>query len=70
MVIGGAAAGLSDRELEILRYLPTDLSSAEIAGQLYISLNTLKTHLRTIYRKLEVGGRRQAIQRATELGLA
>jgi LuxR family maltose regulon positive regulatory protein len=69
-VIGGAAAGLSDRELEILRYLPTDLSSAEIAEQLYISLNTLKTHLRTIYRKLEVGGRRQAIQRATELGIA
>ena len=68
--VGGAAAGLSDRELEILQYLPTDLSSAEIADQLYISLNTLKTHLRTIYRKLEVGGRRQAIQRATELGIA
>ncbi len=69
-VAGGSTVGLSDRELEILRYLPTDLSSAEIAAQLYISLNTLKTHLRTIYRKLGVGGRRQAIERATQLGIA
>lgn len=69
-VAGGSVAGLSERELEILRFLPTDLSSAEIADQLYISLNTLKTHLRTIYRKLEVGGRREAIQRAAALGLA
>jgi len=46
------------------------LSSAEIAAHLYISLNTLKTHLRNIYGKLDVRGRREAIQRAQELGIA
>jgi LuxR family maltose regulon positive regulatory protein len=65
-----ASTGLSRRELEIVRYLPTPLSSAEIAAQLYISLNTLKTHLRTIYRKLGVEGRAQAIHRAEILGIA
>ena len=64
------AAGLSDRELEVVRYLPTSLSNGEIAAQLYISLNTVKTHLRAIYRKLEVTGRREAIRRAEELGIA
>ena len=63
-------AGLSPREREILRYLPTPLSSAQMAARLYISVNTLKTHLRTIYRKLGVSGRRDAIDRAKELGLA
>lgn len=62
--------GLSDRELDVVRYLPGPLSNAEIAAQLFISLNTLKTHLRTIYRKLGVSGRRDAIHRAEELGLA
>jgi LuxR family maltose regulon positive regulatory protein len=61
---------LSDREREVVRYLPTALSSAEIAAQLYISLNTLKTHLHSIYRKLDVHGRSEAIERAKELGLA
>lgn len=61
---------LSDRELEVVRYLPTPLSSAEIAAQLYIALTTLKTHLRSIYRKLGVTGRRDAAARAQELGLA
>jgi LuxR family maltose regulon positive regulatory protein len=65
-----ATATLSDREREVVRYLPTALSSAEIAAQLYISLNTLKTHLHSIYRKLEVHGRSEAIERAKELGLA
>jgi LuxR family maltose regulon positive regulatory protein len=62
--------GLSRRELEVARYLPTPLSSAEIAARLYISLNTLKTHLRTIYSKLGATNRREAIQRAEELGIA
>ena len=66
----GDALGLSRRELEVARYLPTPLSSAEIAGRLYISLNTLKTHLRTIYCKLGATNRREAIQRAEELGIA
>jgi LuxR family maltose regulon positive regulatory protein len=67
---GAATPVLSDREREVVRYLPTALSSAEIAGQLYISLNTLKTHLHSIYRKLGVHGRSEAIERAKELGLA
>jgi LuxR family maltose regulon positive regulatory protein len=61
---------LSKRELEVIRYLPTPLSNAEIAARLYVSLNTLKTHLRTIYRKLGVKGRRDAIKRAQQLGIA
>ena len=68
--VEAAPLGLSQRELEILRYLPTPLSSSEIAAQLYISLNTLKTHLRTIYRKLDATNRREAINRAQQLGLA
>jgi len=66
----GTVLGLSKRELEVARYLPTPLSSAEIAARLYISLNTLKTHLRTIYGKLDATNRREAIQRAEELGIA
>jgi LuxR family maltose regulon positive regulatory protein len=65
-----ATLGLSKRELEVVRYLPTPLSSTEIAARLYISLNTLKTHLRTIYGKLGVRGRRDAIERVEELGIA
>jgi LuxR family maltose regulon positive regulatory protein len=65
-----ARVGLSRRELDVVRYLPSPLSNAEIAAQLYVSLNTLKTHLRTIYRKLGVGGRREAIRRVQELGIA
>jgi LuxR family maltose regulon positive regulatory protein len=66
----GSALRLSKRELEVARYLPTPLSSAEIAERLYISLNTLKTHLRTIYGKLGATNRREAIERAEELGIA
>ena len=46
---------LSEREREVLRYLPTRLSSREIASELFVSLNTVKTHLRAIYRKLDAG---------------
>jgi LuxR family maltose regulon positive regulatory protein len=67
---GPGPSGLSERELEIVRYLPTSLSNAEIATALYVSLNTLKTHLRTIYRKLGVRGRDEAIERAEALGIA
>ncbi len=65
-----ALLGLSVREREIIRYLPTPLSSTQMAARLFISVNTLKTHLRTIYRKLGVNCRREAIDRAEELGLA
>lgn len=61
--------GLSPRELVILRYLPSQLSNAELAAQLYVSQNTLKTHLRSIYRRLEVSGRRDAVAAAERLGL-
>ena len=45
---------LSERELTVLRYLPTLLSSSEIAGELFVTVNTVKSHLKSIYRKLEV----------------
>jgi LuxR family maltose regulon positive regulatory protein len=60
---------LTDRELAILRYLPTIMSNREIARQLYVSVNTVKTHLKQVYRKLGVASRRDAIARARELHL-
>jgi LuxR family maltose regulon positive regulatory protein len=55
---------LSDREMQILRYLPTHLSASDIANELYISLNTAKTHVRHIYTKLGVNSRKDAVERA------
>ena len=63
------AEPLSERELAILGYLPSMMSNQEIAGALMISVNTVKTHLKAIYRKLEASGRREAVQRARELAL-
>jgi LuxR family transcriptional regulator, maltose regulon positive regulatory protein len=60
---------LSERELVVLSYLPSRLSNADIAAQLYVSLNTLKTHLRHVYRKLGVRGRGEAIVAAEQLHL-
>ena len=60
---------LSTRELTVLRYLPTLLSSTEIAAELFVTVNTVKSHLKSIYRKLEVSSRREAVQRARDLGL-
>jgi LuxR family transcriptional regulator, maltose regulon positive regulatory protein len=60
---------LSDREKAILRYLPTMMSNVEIAAELYLSINTVKTHLRHIYRKLGVSRRRDAVERARQLSL-
>jgi LuxR family maltose regulon positive regulatory protein len=60
---------LTDRETAILRYLPTLFTNAELADQLYISVNTAKAHLKSLYRKLNVTSRRQAVLRARELGL-
>ena len=64
-----AAEALSDREQAILRFLPTMMSNQEIAGELFVSVNTVKTHLKAIYRKLDATGRRDAVQRARERGL-
>ncbi|HET6953108.1 MAG TPA: LuxR C-terminal-related transcriptional regulator, partial [Acidimicrobiales bacterium] len=70
----GAPAGalvepLSERELSVLRYLPSRLSNREIGAELYVSLNTVKSHLKTIYRKLDVECRDEAVRRARQLGL-
>jgi DNA-binding NarL/FixJ family response regulator len=60
---------LSPGELRVLRYLPTNLSRPEIAGELSVSPNTVSTHLRSIYAKLQVRDRSSAVQRARELRL-
>jgi len=60
---------LTEREQVVLRYLASTLSNAEIAAQLYLSVNTVKTHQRMIYRKLDAAGRRDAVSRAKQLGL-
>ena len=60
---------LSPGELRVLRYLPTNLSRPEIAGELSVSVNTVSTHVRSIYAKLQVGDRSSAVQRARELRL-
>ncbi len=60
---------LSERELAVLRYLPTMMSNAEIAGEMYVSVNTVKTHLKHVYRKLDVVDRRECVRRARELHL-
>jgi LuxR family maltose regulon positive regulatory protein len=60
---------LSDRELDVLRMLRSDLSGPDIARELSVSLNTLRTHTKNIYVKLGVNNRREAIRRADELGL-
>lgn len=60
---------LTDRELEVLRLLSTDLTGPDIARELYVSLNTLRSHTKSIYLKLGVGNRRAAVRRAGELGL-
>jgi LuxR family maltose regulon positive regulatory protein len=60
---------LSPGELRVLRYLPTNLSRPEIAGELSVSLNTVSTHLRSIYAKLQVTDRSSAVRRARELRL-
>jgi LuxR family maltose regulon positive regulatory protein len=65
-----ASVVLSDRELEVVRYLPTPLSNRDIAARLYISRNTVKTHLQAIYAKLGVADRREAIKVVQDLGLA
>jgi LuxR family maltose regulon positive regulatory protein len=62
-------APLTDREQLVLRYLASTLSNAEIASELYLSVNTVKSHQRMVYRKLGAGGRRDAVRRAKELRL-
>jgi LuxR family maltose regulon positive regulatory protein len=65
-VPGGA---LSDRELQVLRLLDSELTGPEIARQLYVTLNTLRTHTKRIFTKLDVTTRAAAVRRARERGL-
>ena len=60
---------LSPSELRVLRYLPTNLSRPEIASELSVSVNTVNTHIRSIYAKLQAQDRSSAVQRARELRL-
>jgi LuxR family maltose regulon positive regulatory protein len=60
---------LSERELEVLKLLRSELSGPEIARELMVSLNTMRTHTKSIYNKLGVNNRRMAIRRAEELSL-
>jgi LuxR family maltose regulon positive regulatory protein len=65
----GLTEPLSQAEVRVLRYLPTKLSAPEIAGQLYLSVNTVKTHMRHLYDKLGVHRRHEAVEQARALGL-
>ena len=60
---------LSEAELRVVRYLPTNLRAPEIAAELFVSTNTIRTHQRHIYAKLGVHGRAETVARARELGL-
>jgi LuxR family maltose regulon positive regulatory protein len=60
---------LSERELEVLRLLGSELDGPAIARELTVSLNTMRTHTKNIYAKLAVSSRRAAVRRAAELGL-
>jgi LuxR family transcriptional regulator, maltose regulon positive regulatory protein len=68
-VVPASEEGLSDRELEVLRLLATELSGPEIARRLFVSVNTLRTHTKHIFTKLDVNTRRAAVRRASDLGL-
>ena len=65
----GLTEPLSERELDVLRLLGTDLGGPDIARELIVSLNTVRTHTRNIYAKLGVNNRRAAVRRARELDL-
>ena len=63
------AEPLNERELTVLRFLPTNLSAAEIGSELFLSVNTVKTHMRKLYAKLDVHTRAEAVERGRALGL-
>jgi LuxR family maltose regulon positive regulatory protein len=60
---------LSSRERDVLRHVGEMLDTADIAAEMYISVHTVKTHLKSIFRKLGAGDRREAVRRARQLGL-
>ena len=60
---------LTTTEMRVLQYLPTHLSQAQIASELYVSLNTIRTHMRHVYAKLGTHRRAETVERARALGL-
>jgi LuxR family transcriptional regulator, maltose regulon positive regulatory protein len=60
---------LTEAEQRVLHYLPSHLTATEIAGELFVSANTVRTHMRHLYAKLGVHRRSEAIERARDLGL-
>jgi len=64
-----SAESLCDRELQVLRLLDSELSGPQIARELFVSHNTLRTHTKHIFTKLAVNTRQAAVRRATDLGL-
>ena len=67
--LGEMSEELSESELRVLRYLPSNLSASEIAAELFVSTSTVKTHMRHIYDKLDAHRRTEAVERARTLGL-
>ena len=65
----GPVTALTERELDVLRQLPTMRTVEEIAEVMLVSINTVKTHLRNVYRKLGTASRRDAVTEARRLGL-
>jgi LuxR family maltose regulon positive regulatory protein len=66
---GRPGTSLSERELVVLRLLATRLSTPEISQELHVSVNTVRTQVRAIYRKLAVSSRTEAVTQARQLGL-
>lgn len=67
--VDNSSGPLSGREVTVVRYLASRLTNREIASELYISTNTLKTHVQRVYRKLGVSSRREAVAEARRLGI-
>jgi LuxR family maltose regulon positive regulatory protein len=66
---GPLPESLTDRELAVLRFLPTNLSAGEIGNEMFLSVHTVKTHMRRLYAKLDAHTRAEAVQRARAVGL-
>ena len=64
-----SAEPLSERELQVLRLLDSELTGPQIARELFVTVNTLRSHTKRIFTKLEVSSRRAAVRRARERGL-
>jgi len=67
--VSGRCDSLTPRELAVLRLVATGLENRTIAGEMSVGVETVKAHLASVYSKLEVSGRRDAVKRAQELGI-